>query len=258
MPGKAKSKHDRCAEKVKAKNPNIDNPHAVCVAAGVRPASWKKSDKEPRELIKFGPLGQWMLGTMGGSAMRGMMNKVDDKDEGYIGFDRLKRKLAHKKGVTDPAALAAAIGRKKYGKQKFQQMAAKGKKLKKAEDMDENKSSKHLKALEALQGKLKELKQKSLGGTKADVETDIEKLKSKIAELQYKTKLQKDDKPHPPGSPEDEAHDVVELDRSLREEMAELTPEEKSEMLRHLRTLKDKRKWRSAKNRLAGYESNES
>ena len=33
-----------------------------------------------------------------------------------------------KEGVKDPAALAATIGRKKYGKEKFQKMAAKGKK----------------------------------------------------------------------------------------------------------------------------------
>lgn len=31
-----------------------------------------------------------------------------------------------KKGVKDPAALAAAIGRKKYGSKKFQSLAAKG------------------------------------------------------------------------------------------------------------------------------------
>lgn len=43
-------------------------------------------------------------------------------------FNKLKRKLSGKKGVTDPAALAAAIGRKKYGKKKFQQMATKGRK----------------------------------------------------------------------------------------------------------------------------------
>ena len=42
-------------------------------------------------------------------------------------FKKLKRDLA-KKGVKDPGALAAWIGRKKYGKAKFQQMAAKGRK----------------------------------------------------------------------------------------------------------------------------------
>ncbi len=35
---------------------------------------------------------------------------------------------AKKSGAKDPAAVAAAVGRKKYGKQKFQEMAAKGKK----------------------------------------------------------------------------------------------------------------------------------
>jgi hypothetical protein len=42
-------------------------------------------------------------------------------------FQKLSKELA-KKGVDDPKALAASIGRKKYGKKKFQQMAAKGKK----------------------------------------------------------------------------------------------------------------------------------
>jgi hypothetical protein len=42
-------------------------------------------------------------------------------------FQKLKKELG-KKGVKDPGALAASIGRKKYGKEKFQQMAAKGRK----------------------------------------------------------------------------------------------------------------------------------
>jgi len=41
-------------------------------------------------------------------------------------FKELSAKLA-KKGVKDPDALAASIGRKKYGKAKFQKLAAKGK-----------------------------------------------------------------------------------------------------------------------------------
>ena len=41
-------------------------------------------------------------------------------------FAKLKGKLA-KQGVSDPGALAASIGRKKYGKAKMQKMAAKGK-----------------------------------------------------------------------------------------------------------------------------------
>lgn len=42
-------------------------------------------------------------------------------------FAALSAKLAGKPGVKDPKALAAAIGRKKYGKKRFQKLAAKGK-----------------------------------------------------------------------------------------------------------------------------------
>ena len=41
-------------------------------------------------------------------------------------FAALKAKVA-KSGARDPGAVAAAIGRKKYGKKKFQSLAAKGK-----------------------------------------------------------------------------------------------------------------------------------
>ncbi len=44
-------------------------------------------------------------------------------------FASLKGKLA-KKGVKNPAALAASIGRKKLGKAKFQKLAAAGRKRK--------------------------------------------------------------------------------------------------------------------------------
>lgn len=47
-------------------------------------------------------------------------------------FRALKAKLAKQKGVTDPGALAAAIGRKKYGKKKMAAMAMKGKRAKAA------------------------------------------------------------------------------------------------------------------------------
>ena len=42
-------------------------------------------------------------------------------------FKALKGKLGGQEGVKDPGALAAAIGRAKFGKKKFQKMAAKGK-----------------------------------------------------------------------------------------------------------------------------------
>lgn len=41
-------------------------------------------------------------------------------------FAELKSKLAHKKGVTDPGALAAYIGRRKFGAQRMAKMAAAG------------------------------------------------------------------------------------------------------------------------------------
>lgn len=42
-------------------------------------------------------------------------------------FKTLKGKLS-RKGVKNPGALAASIGRKKYGKAKFQKLAATGRK----------------------------------------------------------------------------------------------------------------------------------
>ena len=41
-------------------------------------------------------------------------------------FKAMKRKLSKQKGVKNPGALAAAIGRSKFGKGKMQRMAAKG------------------------------------------------------------------------------------------------------------------------------------
>jgi len=43
-------------------------------------------------------------------------------------FAALKKKLAKRSGVTNPGALAAAIGRKKYGKKKFAALGTKGRK----------------------------------------------------------------------------------------------------------------------------------
>ena len=42
-------------------------------------------------------------------------------------FKKLAAKLS-REGVEDPKALAASIGRRKYGKKRFQALAAKGKK----------------------------------------------------------------------------------------------------------------------------------
>jgi len=48
----------------------------------------------------------------------------------WIGFKALKAKLTQK-GVKNPGALAAWIGRKKYGKAKFQSLSTRGRKKKK-------------------------------------------------------------------------------------------------------------------------------
>ena len=53
-------------------------------------------------------------------------------DEKYIGFEKLKSKLAHQKSVYSPGGLVAAIGRHKYGKQKFQAAAGKDKTMRSA------------------------------------------------------------------------------------------------------------------------------
>lgn len=42
-------------------------------------------------------------------------------------FKALVAKLKNKKGISNPKAVAAFIGRKKFGKKRFQQLAAKGK-----------------------------------------------------------------------------------------------------------------------------------
>lgn len=47
----------------------------------------------------------------------------------YIGFNKLKARIAARGDVRDPGAVAASIGRKKYGKRLFQKYAAKGKSM---------------------------------------------------------------------------------------------------------------------------------
>ena len=58
----------------------------------------------------------------------GVYEETEELDEKYMGFQKTKKGLAAK-GAKDPSALAAWIGRKKYGKTKFQAAAAAGKKL---------------------------------------------------------------------------------------------------------------------------------
>jgi hypothetical protein len=48
---------------------------------------------------------------------------------GYQGFKKVEASVARSGTVRDPGAVAASIGRKKYGAKKFQKAAAQGKKM---------------------------------------------------------------------------------------------------------------------------------
>jgi hypothetical protein len=54
---------------------------------------------------------------------------MPEKNLPHMGFAKLVEKLK-RKNVRDPKALAASIGRKKYGKETFQKMAAAGRRNK--------------------------------------------------------------------------------------------------------------------------------
>lgn len=43
-------------------------------------------------------------------------------------FKKLKEKLSHQKDIKNPGALAASIGREKFGNKKMSELAQKGKK----------------------------------------------------------------------------------------------------------------------------------
>ena len=58
-----------------------------------------------------------------------IMEAVKNLEEKYMGFKKTVAAIAKGGSAEDPEAVAAAIGRKKYGKKKFQKAAAAGKKL---------------------------------------------------------------------------------------------------------------------------------
>ena len=47
----------------------------------------------------------------------------------YVGFNKLKGQLAQRPGVTNPGALSAYIGKRKYGAKEMRKAAASGKSL---------------------------------------------------------------------------------------------------------------------------------
>ena len=57
------------------------------------------------------------------------MKKESRTDEKYQGFEKTVKAIRKGGSARDPEAVAAAIGRKKYGKERFQKAAAAGRKL---------------------------------------------------------------------------------------------------------------------------------
>ena len=92
--------------------------------------------------------------------------------EKYEGFAAVEKKVAKNPKVRDPGAVAASIGRKKYGKAAFQKKAAAGKKEEGCMDESQinEKWDKPAKLNPAKKGMFK-------GKTKADVSSELSKLK---------------------------------------------------------------------------------
>lgn len=84
-------------------------------------------DKVTRGDVIAGALGKDQEG--GKKKKKVTKKEVEIVDEKYMGFKKLKASIAAKGGVRDPGAVAASIGRKKYGKEKFQKAAATDHKL---------------------------------------------------------------------------------------------------------------------------------
>jgi hypothetical protein len=63
-------------------------------------------------------------------SLKGGKNEPSSRDKPGKGgrYRALKRKLEHGRGVKDPGALAAALGRAKFGKKKMAKMSASGRK----------------------------------------------------------------------------------------------------------------------------------
>jgi hypothetical protein len=69
----------------------------------------------------------YMEGEMSEEVQVEEAKEPEQVDEKYMGFEKLVSTIKSKGGARNPAAVAAAIGRKKYGKKKFQAAAAAGK-----------------------------------------------------------------------------------------------------------------------------------
>ena len=112
---------------LKAPKDTVSNPKAgpsnyAAYSSGESTAAWTKPPGSP------GPKRNSAGSMFREVKARAKQYMADDAALGSGGrFKALKAKLSTNSKIDDPGALAASIGRKKYGKAKFQSLAAKGK-----------------------------------------------------------------------------------------------------------------------------------
>ena len=100
------------------------HPRDQAIAAAYREAGKSRGDEAPRT-NEFGSLTARRDAGAGHLAEhRRLVGRTDE----HLGFTKLEHELAHKKGVNDPAAVAASIGMKKEGKAAFEHKAQAGRK----------------------------------------------------------------------------------------------------------------------------------
>jgi hypothetical protein len=123
---------DTVVEAIKGKQKNLDvaEPKGKLTSADFKALrSGKKDLQQEAATCNMSEAGK-MCEVHGMKACPGMKEEVEQVDEKYMGFKKLEKSIAAKGDVRDPGAVAAAIGRKKYGKKKFQKAATSDHKMK--------------------------------------------------------------------------------------------------------------------------------
>ena len=108
-------------------------------------------------------------------------------NEKYMGFKKTVAAIKKSGSAEDPEAVAAAIGRKKYGKEKFQKAAAAGKKL--GEDQSVSEEQQDESALQYYTGVKKHgekyMKAAAAAGRKGASQKELGALKDKYSKAQH-------------------------------------------------------------------------
>jgi type VI protein secretion system component VasK len=118
------SKHPKVASALRAANEETSMSHAKQLAKKIM----QNQSKHPIAQLRGEEVEQIeeSSAAMEVSSKKKVDEEVEPVTEKYMGFKKVMAAVAAK-GARNPAAVAAAIGRKKYGKEKFQAMAAPGK-----------------------------------------------------------------------------------------------------------------------------------